>query len=191
MGVPFEALIPYGIVVVMFGVTGVGLSVVKTYANDGKKARWNRDLWDRVRTPRDPVSSAHLWLPCLYLGDLHRTKMANIPPANDGKRLETYRFPTRSIDKPGGAEGFRNQQPLEGRETPLLDLRSPPNRPSSPTSLKLFPVINLVHAVSQFLLVFTSCCTQRCEPFPLDPATSPEIGLGNTSYMHVFWGKYL
>ncbi|KAL4808398.1 hypothetical protein BDV18DRAFT_158497 [Aspergillus unguis] len=51
MGVPFEALLPYGIVVAMFGVTGVGLSVVKTYANDGKKARWNRDLWDRVRMP--------------------------------------------------------------------------------------------------------------------------------------------
>ncbi|CBF81497.1 NADH dehydrogenase [ubiquinone] 1 alpha subcomplex subunit 1 [Aspergillus foveolatus] len=53
MGVPFEALIPYGIVVVMFGVTGVGLSVVKTYANDGKKARWNRDLWDRQMMERD------------------------------------------------------------------------------------------------------------------------------------------
>ncbi|KAL4776378.1 hypothetical protein BDW60DRAFT_82948 [Aspergillus nidulans var. acristatus] len=69
MGVPFEALIPYGIVVVMFGVTGVGLSVVKTYANDGKKARWNRDLWDRVRIPREPVSSVsstHLWFLFLY-----------------------------------------------------------------------------------------------------------------------------
>ncbi|KAL4881719.1 hypothetical protein BJY04DRAFT_188680 [Aspergillus karnatakaensis] len=53
MGVPFEALLPYGIVVVMFGVTGVGLSVVKTFANDGKKARWNRDLWDRQMMERD------------------------------------------------------------------------------------------------------------------------------------------
>lgn len=53
MGVPFEALIPYGIVVVMFGVTGAGLSVVKTFANDGKKARWNRDLWDRQMMERD------------------------------------------------------------------------------------------------------------------------------------------
>ncbi|KAL3477144.1 hypothetical protein BJX99DRAFT_226766 [Aspergillus californicus] len=53
MGVPFEALLPYGIVVVMFGVTGAGLSVVKSFANDGKKARWNRDLWDRVRIPTD------------------------------------------------------------------------------------------------------------------------------------------
>ncbi|KAL4930774.1 NADH dehydrogenase [ubiquinone] 1 alpha subcomplex subunit 1 [Aspergillus undulatus] len=53
MGVPFEALLPYGIVVAMFGVTGVGLSVVKTFANDGKKARWNRDLWDRQMMERD------------------------------------------------------------------------------------------------------------------------------------------
>ncbi|KAF9888096.1 hypothetical protein FE257_009232 [Aspergillus nanangensis] len=47
MGVPFEALLPYGIMITMFGVTGAGLSAVKYFANDGKKARWNRDLWDR------------------------------------------------------------------------------------------------------------------------------------------------
>ncbi|KAI9373821.1 hypothetical protein BJX61DRAFT_541388 [Aspergillus egyptiacus] len=47
MGVPFEALIPYGIVVAMFGVSGVGLWGAKYIANDGKKARWNQDLWDR------------------------------------------------------------------------------------------------------------------------------------------------
>lgn len=32
----------------MFGVTGTGLYVVKRFANEGKKPRWNRDLWDRV-----------------------------------------------------------------------------------------------------------------------------------------------
>ncbi|CAG8904690.1 unnamed protein product [Penicillium egyptiacum] len=47
MGVPFEALLPYGIIMTMFGVTGYGLHYVKRFANDGKKARWNRDLWDR------------------------------------------------------------------------------------------------------------------------------------------------
>ncbi|KAJ6047976.1 hypothetical protein N7460_004123 [Penicillium canescens] len=47
MGVPFEALLPYGIIITMFGVTGYGLHYVKRFANDGKKARWNRDLWDR------------------------------------------------------------------------------------------------------------------------------------------------
>ncbi|KAE8133410.1 hypothetical protein BDV38DRAFT_186079 [Aspergillus pseudotamarii] len=53
MGVPFEALIPYGIIVGMFGVTGVGLTAVKWLGNEGKKARWNRDLWDRVMMERD------------------------------------------------------------------------------------------------------------------------------------------
>ncbi|KAJ5605636.1 hypothetical protein N7510_008417, partial [Penicillium lagena] len=51
MGVPFEALLPYGIIVGMFTATGVGLHFVKRFANDGKKARWNRDLWDRVSLP--------------------------------------------------------------------------------------------------------------------------------------------
>ncbi|KAB8216532.1 hypothetical protein BDV33DRAFT_153619 [Aspergillus novoparasiticus] len=53
MGVPFEALIPYGIIVGMFGVTGVGLTAVKWLGNEGKKARWNRDLWDRQMMERD------------------------------------------------------------------------------------------------------------------------------------------
>ncbi|KAJ6089875.1 hypothetical protein N7467_005091 [Penicillium canescens] len=44
MGVPFEALLPYGIIITMFGATGYGLHYVKRFANDGKKARWNRDL---------------------------------------------------------------------------------------------------------------------------------------------------
>ncbi|KAI2790556.1 hypothetical protein POX_d06076 [Penicillium oxalicum] len=51
MGVPFEALLPYAIITGMFGVTGAGLYVVKRFANDGKKPRWNRDLWDRVSVP--------------------------------------------------------------------------------------------------------------------------------------------
>ncbi|PKX92682.1 NADH dehydrogenase [ubiquinone] 1 alpha subcomplex subunit 1 [Aspergillus novofumigatus IBT 16806] len=47
MGVPFEALIPYGIIIAMFGVTGAGLTAAKYLGNEGKKARWNKDLWDR------------------------------------------------------------------------------------------------------------------------------------------------
>ncbi|EPS31731.1 hypothetical protein N7539_004607 [Penicillium diatomitis] len=53
MGVPFEALLPYAIITGMFGVTGAGLYVVKRFANDGKKPRWNRDLWDRQMMERD------------------------------------------------------------------------------------------------------------------------------------------
>ncbi|KAJ5700116.1 hypothetical protein N7455_012006 [Penicillium solitum] len=53
MGVPFEALLPYGIIMTMFGVSGYGLHYVKRFANDGKKARWNQDLWDRQMMERD------------------------------------------------------------------------------------------------------------------------------------------
>ncbi|KAA8648745.1 NADH dehydrogenase [ubiquinone] 1 alpha subcomplex subunit 1 [Aspergillus tanneri] len=47
MGVPFEALLPYGIIIGFMGVTGAGLTAVKYWSNEGKTARWNRDLWDR------------------------------------------------------------------------------------------------------------------------------------------------
>jgi hypothetical protein len=63
MGIPFEALLPYGIIMAvrflvlgkglssqyqMFGVTGVGLSVVKYYSNGRKNPRRGIDAWDRV-----------------------------------------------------------------------------------------------------------------------------------------------
>ncbi|EAS36169.1 uncharacterized protein CIMG_01523 [Coccidioides immitis RS] len=53
MGVPFEALLPYGIIVGFFGVTGVGLSFVKRWANDGKRPRRGIDAWDRQMMERD------------------------------------------------------------------------------------------------------------------------------------------
>jgi hypothetical protein len=39
----------------MFGVTGAGLTAAKYFGNEGKKARWNKDLWDRV-------SVLYLWV---------------------------------------------------------------------------------------------------------------------------------
>ncbi|OQD87556.1 hypothetical protein PENANT_c005G10988 [Penicillium antarcticum] len=63
MGVPFEALLPYGIIIGMFGVTGYGLHYVKRFANDGKKTRWNRDLkvrYDRIIDPDYSNSSKNL-----------------------------------------------------------------------------------------------------------------------------------
>lgn len=36
MPVPWEALLPLGLVVVMFGVTGTGFNVAKRMTNDGK-----------------------------------------------------------------------------------------------------------------------------------------------------------
>ncbi|KAJ5751104.1 hypothetical protein N7533_008132 [Penicillium manginii] len=58
MPVPFEALLPWGIIATMFGVTGVGLYYTKQLGNEGKKTRWNRDLWDRVSHSSTPSQSA-------------------------------------------------------------------------------------------------------------------------------------
>ncbi|RMZ75603.1 hypothetical protein DV737_g5214, partial [Chaetothyriales sp. CBS 132003] len=53
MGVPFESLIPYAIMFAMFGVTGAGLATTKLIANNGKRPRWNMDVWDRQMIQRD------------------------------------------------------------------------------------------------------------------------------------------
>ena len=64
MGVPFEALIPYGIMLgvwhdvfhsmvqpltgmQMFGFTGAALSKIRHMQNGGKRARHSIDQWDR------------------------------------------------------------------------------------------------------------------------------------------------
>ncbi|KAH8812003.1 hypothetical protein F5884DRAFT_784103 [Xylogone sp. PMI_703] len=53
MPVPFEALIPYGIMLAMFGVTGAGLSKIRHMQNGGKRPRRSIDQWDRVMMDRD------------------------------------------------------------------------------------------------------------------------------------------
>ncbi|KAI0102292.1 hypothetical protein GGR51DRAFT_574199 [Nemania sp. FL0031] len=57
MPVPFEALIPYGIVLAMFGVTGAGLSKLRHWQNGHKRPR--RSLDHKVRTSTEhPISVA-------------------------------------------------------------------------------------------------------------------------------------
>ncbi|KAL2350153.1 hypothetical protein BJ546DRAFT_1069456 [Cryomyces antarcticus] len=51
MGVPFEALIPYGIMLGMFGVTGAALSKLRHMQNGGKRGRHSVDQWDRAQAP--------------------------------------------------------------------------------------------------------------------------------------------
>ncbi|PWN52043.1 hypothetical protein IE53DRAFT_373775 [Violaceomyces palustris] len=53
MPVPFEAIIPMGLVVVMFGVTGTGFSLAKRMTNEGKPARHSLDDWERMMMNRD------------------------------------------------------------------------------------------------------------------------------------------
>ncbi|KAI1069760.1 hypothetical protein LB507_008260 [Fusarium sp. FIESC RH6] len=48
MPVPFEALLPYAIMIGMFGISGTGLAVIKTWQNEGKRPRYSVDQWDRV-----------------------------------------------------------------------------------------------------------------------------------------------
>ncbi|KAF1984183.1 hypothetical protein K402DRAFT_423001 [Aulographum hederae CBS 113979] len=51
MGVPFETLLPYGVILVMFGITGGALGGLQHMQNGGKRGRHNTDMWDRVRVP--------------------------------------------------------------------------------------------------------------------------------------------
>ena len=53
MPVPFEAIIPMGIVIALFGVTGTGYNAVAHLANEGKPVRHNLDEWERMMMRRD------------------------------------------------------------------------------------------------------------------------------------------
>ncbi|MCJ1474235.1 hypothetical protein MMC13_002893 [Lambiella insularis] len=53
MGVPFEALIPYAIMLGFFGFTGAGMSKIRAMQNGGKRARHSIDQWDRSQQMMD------------------------------------------------------------------------------------------------------------------------------------------
>jgi hypothetical protein len=63
MPIPFETLLPYGIMIAMFGVTGTGLAALKSYQNEGRNPRYSLDQWDKVRMLRvlscayDPIET--------------------------------------------------------------------------------------------------------------------------------------
>ncbi|CAI4215432.1 unnamed protein product [Parascedosporium putredinis] len=54
MPLPFETLIPYGIMVVMFGATGIGLATVKHFESGKKRPRYSVDHWDRPAIDTNP-----------------------------------------------------------------------------------------------------------------------------------------
>jgi len=53
MPVPWEALIPFGLVTTMFAATGTLFSVVKREQNDGKPPRYGIESWDEMMMDRD------------------------------------------------------------------------------------------------------------------------------------------
>ncbi|KAF2178214.1 hypothetical protein K469DRAFT_731714 [Zopfia rhizophila CBS 207.26] len=48
MGIPFEALLPYGIMIGMFAFTGGALGQLRWMQNGGKRPRHGLDAWDRT-----------------------------------------------------------------------------------------------------------------------------------------------
>ncbi|PWN19179.1 hypothetical protein BCV69DRAFT_313935 [Microstroma glucosiphilum] len=53
MPVPYEALIPMGLVGVMFFVTGTGYNALARYRNDGKPIRHSIDEFESMMMKRD------------------------------------------------------------------------------------------------------------------------------------------
>ncbi|KAK6904672.1 hypothetical protein V866_004483 [Kwoniella sp. B9012] len=53
MPVPWEALIPFGLLTVMFGATGTLFNTAKRLTNDGKPPRYNLDSWETMMMERD------------------------------------------------------------------------------------------------------------------------------------------
>ncbi|WVR03094.1 hypothetical protein IAU60_000083 [Kwoniella sp. DSM 27419] len=53
MPVPWEALIPFGLLTVMFGATGTLFNTAKRLTNDGKPPRYNCDSWETMMMERD------------------------------------------------------------------------------------------------------------------------------------------
>ncbi|KAF2460685.1 hypothetical protein BDY21DRAFT_369639 [Lineolata rhizophorae] len=60
MGVPFEALIPYGVMGVMFAIAGAAMGKLKHMQSGGKRPRRNLDAWDRQMMNRDRRLTGYL-----------------------------------------------------------------------------------------------------------------------------------
>ncbi|EFR03841.1 hypothetical protein MGYG_06841 [Nannizzia gypsea CBS 118893] len=101
MGVPFEALLPYGIIIGLFGVTGVGLSTLKYYSNGRKNPRRGIDAWDQTNSliAKPPATQLLIQL---------------FKHSSDGTRPTAYRPEERTDKQPCCTPRLRIQQPMEG-----------------------------------------------------------------------------
>ncbi|PBP27844.1 hypothetical protein BUE80_DR001172 [Diplocarpon rosae] len=118
MGVPFEALIPYGIMLAMFGITGAGMSKIRHMQNGGKRGRHSVDQWDRVRriSLMIPGVSKANSAAAKYLARANTTSLAALIGCSDGSRPQTDWVSERADRQPGSASRIRVEQPLETRE---------------------------------------------------------------------------
>ncbi|BEI83792.1 hypothetical protein CcaverHIS002_0403960 [Cutaneotrichosporon cavernicola] len=53
MPVPWEAILPFGLVTVMFGATGTIFNIIQRGRNDWKPPRYGIDRWDNIMMERD------------------------------------------------------------------------------------------------------------------------------------------
>lgn len=51
--IPYEALLPYGVMFSLLTICGGGLSALHFYRNDYKRDRWNLDSFDTALIERD------------------------------------------------------------------------------------------------------------------------------------------
>ncbi|KAI4521553.1 hypothetical protein K523DRAFT_420420 [Schizophyllum commune Tattone D] len=59
MPVPWEALLPLGIMTAFFGVTGTALNLTERVSNLGRSGRYNLDQWDTMMVNRDYRLTGH------------------------------------------------------------------------------------------------------------------------------------
>ncbi|PPQ94809.1 hypothetical protein CVT25_007446 [Psilocybe cyanescens] len=59
MPVPWEALIPFGLLTAMFGVAGTLVNVTQRAQNQGKPPRYSIDNWDTMMMKRDKQLTGH------------------------------------------------------------------------------------------------------------------------------------
>ncbi|KAJ3568816.1 hypothetical protein NP233_g5462 [Leucocoprinus birnbaumii] len=59
MPVPWEALIPFGLLTAMFGAAGTLLNVSTRAQNQGKPPRYQIDRWDEMMMNRDERLTGH------------------------------------------------------------------------------------------------------------------------------------
>ncbi|KAI0254865.1 small secreted protein [Lactifluus subvellereus] len=59
MPVPWEALIPFGLVTALFGAAGTLLNVSKRAQNQGKPPRYHIDSWEEMMMDRDQRLTGH------------------------------------------------------------------------------------------------------------------------------------
>ncbi|EIW76192.1 small secreted protein [Coniophora puteana RWD-64-598 SS2] len=60
MPLPWEALIPFGLLTTMFAAAGTLLNTSKMAQNQGKRPRHNLDAWDDMMMDRDRRLTGHI-----------------------------------------------------------------------------------------------------------------------------------